>query len=240
MAASRNPLPHSPYRTFSAPEIRRWNRRARRKSLQWRSALALAGGLKRGIDIVGAVVGIIVFGPFMVVIALLIRWEDGPPVLFRQVRVGAQGRPFQILKFRSMVKDAEALRRNLEVANKHPGGVTFKVKADPRITRVGKWIRKMSLDETPQFFNVLRGDMALVGPRPPLPAEVTAYKSVHLRRLRIKPGITCLWQIGGRANIDFDEQVRLDLRYIQSESIWQDLRILFLTIPAVILGRGAY
>lgn len=227
-------------RSFNSSEIRRWNRKARRKSLQWRAALRLARGLKRLIDIVGALAGIVLTGPVTLLIAALIKLEDRGPVLFRQTRVGMQGRPFSILKFRSMVADADAIKDRLLAENQHSAGVTFKMKRDPRITRVGRIIRKASLDELPQFFNVLRGDMALVGPRPPVPREVAAYKSVHLRRLRVKPGITCLWQIGGRADIDFDGQVRLDLRYIQSESIWQDLRILLLTIPAVVLGKGAY
>ncbi|MFM2241927.1 MAG: putative sugar transferase EpsL, partial [Verrucomicrobiota bacterium] len=125
--------------------------------------------------------------------------------------------------------------------NQHgQSGVTFKMKDDPRITRIGKWIRKLSIDEFPQFYNVLRGDMSLVGPRPPVPREVAEYKALHLRRLRVKPGITCLWQIGGRSDIDFEGQVRLDLQYIRSSNVFFDILILLKTLPAVLFGKGAY
>jgi lipopolysaccharide/colanic/teichoic acid biosynthesis glycosyltransferase/glycosyltransferase involved in cell wall biosynthesis len=198
-------------------------------------------GAKRALDIVGASAAILVFSPLMILTALLIKLEDRGPVLFRQIRVGEGGRRFRVLKFRSMVRDAERLRLMLESRNHHGGdGVTFKMKQDPRITRVGRWIRKFSIDEMPQFFNVLRGEMSLVGPRPALPKEVACYTAEQLLRLTAKPGITCLWQIGGRANIDFEGQVRLDLDYIRSASVWQDLAILLKTVPAVIFARGAY
>jgi lipopolysaccharide/colanic/teichoic acid biosynthesis glycosyltransferase len=143
-------------------------------------------------------------------------------------------------KFRSMRIDAEARLKDLLQKNQHVLGVTFKIKDDPRITRVGRWLRKYSFDELPQLYNVLRGDMSLVGPRPPLPREVALYSLADRRRLAAKPGITCLWQISGRAEIDFHGQVQLDVQYIQSRSLWQDIKILARTIPAVLSGTGAY
>jgi lipopolysaccharide/colanic/teichoic acid biosynthesis glycosyltransferase len=155
--------------------------------------------------------------------------------------VGAGGRLFGMWKFRSMVVNADQIKDQLLAENQHGNaGVTFKMKNDPRVTKVGKWIRKLSIDEFPQFYNVLRGDMSLVGPRPPLPREVAEYQASHLRRLRVKPGITCLWQIGGRSEIDFEGQVRLDLEYIRSSSVFFDIAILLKTLPAVIFGKGAY
>jgi lipopolysaccharide/colanic/teichoic acid biosynthesis glycosyltransferase len=146
-----------------------------------------------------------------------------------------------MFKFRSMVVGADKMKDALLEQNQHgSSGVTFKIKSDPRITRVGHFIRKYSIDEFPQFFNVLLGHMSLVGPRPSLPREVIKYKAWHLRRLKVKPGITCLWQIGGRGDIPFEGQVRLDLEYIASQSIWGDIVILIKTIPAVIAGKGAY
>jgi lipopolysaccharide/colanic/teichoic acid biosynthesis glycosyltransferase len=171
---------------------------------------------------------------------LLIKLEDRGPILFRQVRVGRHGREFRMLKFRSMRVDAEARLQELLAQNHHRDGVTFKIKDDPRITRVGKWIRKFSFDELPQFYNVLIGDMSLVGPRPPVPREVALYSLADRRRLAVKPGITCIWQISGRAEIDFSGQVQLDVRYIESRSLWQDIKILCKTVPAVLSGTGAY
>jgi lipopolysaccharide/colanic/teichoic acid biosynthesis glycosyltransferase len=135
--------------------------------------------------------------------------------------------------------NAEARQKELLSANAHVEGVTFKIKDDPRITKVGKWLRKLSLDEVPQFFNVLMGDMSLVGPRPPVPGEVARYTAMDRRRLTVHPGITCIWQITGRSEIDFSGQVRLDVGYIESQTFWKDVRILAKTVPAVIAGRGA-
>jgi lipopolysaccharide/colanic/teichoic acid biosynthesis glycosyltransferase len=154
--------------------------------------------------------------------------------------VGRYGREFKMLKFRSMRVDAEARLKELLAKNQHTGGETFKIKNDPRVTRIGKWIRKFSLDELPQFWNVFRGDMSLVGPRPPVPREVALYTLADRRRLAVKPGITCIWQISGRAEIDFPGQVQLDVRYIESRSLWQDIKILCKTVPAVLTGSGAY
>jgi exopolysaccharide biosynthesis polyprenyl glycosylphosphotransferase len=221
--------------------IERWSREAKRKMALWRFTILLARALKRGLDIIGALGALVGFAPIFLVTMLLIKLEDRGPVFFRQQRVGAGGRLFGMWKFRSMVVNADQIKDQLLTENQHgDSGVTFKIKNDPRITKVGKWIRKLSIDEFPQFYNVLRGDMSLVGPRPPLPREVALYKASHLRRLRVKPGITCLWQIGGRSEIDFEGQVRLDLQYIRSSSVFFDVLILLKTLPAVIFGKGAY
>lgn len=222
-------------------EIERWSRNAHRKMAIWKVTILLVRGLKRGLDLIGSVAAIGLFSPIFLVTAVLIKLEDRGPVFFCQKRVGAGGRLFGMWKFRSMVINADQIRDQLLEGNQHgQAGVTFKMKNDPRVTQVGKWIRKLSIDEFPQFYNVLRGEMSLVGPRPPLPREVAIYKASHLRRLRVKPGITCLWQIGGRSEIDFDGQVRLDLQYIRSSGVLFDLKILLKTLPAVLFGKGAY
>ena len=222
-----------------------WRRRRYRLYLGWKRLMWcwLVGGThvtKRTFDLVGSGCALIVLSPLVALIALLIKLEDGGPILFRQVRVGRHGREFRMLKFRSMHINAEARQQELLAKNKHQVGVTFKIKDDPRVTRVGKWLRKFSCDELPQFWNTFRGDMSIVGPRPPVPREVALYSLADRRRLAIKPGITCLWQVGGRAEIDFPGQVQLDVRYIESHSFWQDLKILCQTVPAVFSGNGAY
>lgn len=222
------------------PALLLWEQQAKAKRLRWRLAILSARWLKRLLDIIGSLVGIVLLSPVFLLTILLIKLEDRGPVFFKQVRVGEGGRLFRMIKFRSMVINADAVKDQLLAANQHQQGVTFKMKHDPRITRVGRWIRKLSIDELPQFFNVLSGEMSLVGPRPPVPREVALYHSRHLRRLQAKPGITCLWQIGGRADIDFEGQVRLDLAYIRSQGFWSDVWILLKTVPAVLLGKGAY
>lgn len=222
-------------------KIEKWSRNARRKMTVWRFTILFARVMKRGIDVVGSIGALIAFSPIIGLTAFLIWFEDRGPIFFRQNRVGAGGRLFGMWKFRSMVVNADKIKDHLLEQNQHgQSGVTFKMKNDPRITKIGKWIRKLSVDEFPQFYNVLRGDMSLVGPRPPLPREVATYKASHLRRLRVKPGITCLWQIGGRSEIDFEGQVRLDLEYIRSSSAVYDITILLKTLPAVLFGKGAY
>jgi lipopolysaccharide/colanic/teichoic acid biosynthesis glycosyltransferase len=190
--------------------------------------------------VIGSLGAILCLGPLLLATAVLIWLEDRGPIFFYQQRVGKDGKPFTMIKFRSMRVDAEKVRAELEEENEHEVAVTFKIKKDPRITKVGRWIRKFSVDEMPQFFNVLRGDMSMVGPRPALYKEVALYEGFQLRRVDVKPGISCLWQVQGRSDIDFEGQVRLDLEYIHSESLWQDIVILFKTVPAVILARGAY
>jgi lipopolysaccharide/colanic/teichoic acid biosynthesis glycosyltransferase len=194
---------------------------------------------KRGLDIAVSFICLVLASPLLALITLLIKLEDGGPVFFSQTRVGQNGREFKMFKVRSMILGAEQRLVELLEKNKHRDGVTFKIQNDPRITRVGKWLRKFSFDELPQLFNVLMGDMSLVGPRPPLPREVAKYSPADRRRLAIKPGITCIWQISGRANIDFSGQVQLDVDYIERQNFWTDLLILTRTVPAVLSGKGA-
>jgi exopolysaccharide biosynthesis polyprenyl glycosylphosphotransferase len=195
--------------------------------------------IKRFLDIILSAAALIVLSPLFLLVAFFIKLEDRGPVFFAQRRVGKWGREFKMYKFRSMCVDAEQRLQALLAKNRHITGVTFKTKDDPRVTSIGRWLRKFSIDEFPQFYNVLKGDMSLVGPRPPVPREVAMYTPADRRRLEVTPGLTCFWQIGGRAEIDFPEQVRLDLQYIESQSFWLDLKILLRTVPAVLLGRGA-
>jgi exopolysaccharide biosynthesis polyprenyl glycosylphosphotransferase len=210
------------------------------KRLLWTYLVNGSHMAKRALDFVLSLIALTLLGPLFIAIAALIKLEDRGPVIFPQTRVGRYGREFKMFKFRSMHPDAEARLREVLAKNQHETGVTFKIKNDPRITRVGRWLRKFSFDELPQFYNVLRGDMSLVGPRPPLPREVAQYSLADRRRLAVKPGITCIWQISGRAEIDFSGQVQLDVRYIESRSLREDVKILCKTIPAVLRGTGAY
>ena len=194
--------------------------------------------LKRMLDLIGCIFGLIVVGPILLVTTIAIRIESKGPIFFKQVRAGKHGRRFVMYKFRSMVVDAEARKDELMHLNEMDGPV-FKIKRDPRITRVGAFIRKTSIDELPQLFNVLFGDMSLVGPRPPLPSEVEQYEPWQRRRLSVRPGITGLWQVSGRNQIDFDEWMELDLSYIDNWSLWLDLKILFKTVPVVLLQKGS-
>lgn len=210
------------------------------KRLCWRIIISTTSTIKRLLDIGLSLVAIVLLSPLMAIICLLIKLEDGGPVLFRQLRTGLFGREFKMLKFRSMYVDAEKRLADVIGQNVHGNGVTFKIKNDPRITMVGRYLRKWSLDELPQFINVLRGEMSLVGPRPPLPREVIRYNLEERKRLCAKPGITCFWQINGRSNIPFPIQVKLDVDYIKQQSVWVDLKILAKTVPAVISQKGAY
>lgn len=222
------------------PHGRLWLRlQAELEYLVWRWLLASGRVTKRGLDIVLSATALLFLTPLFMLIALLIKIEDRGPAFFIQTRVGQFGREFRMFKFRSMCRNAEQRLKELLAKNQHAQGVTFKLKKDPRITRVGRWLRKFSLDELPQFINVLIGDMSLVGPRPPVPREVALYSQSDRRRLAVKPGITCLWQVSGRAEIDFSGQVQLDVQYIESQRTSTDLRILVKTVPAVISGRGA-
>lgn len=216
----------------------RW--RLRCKLGFWELGLRSLYALKRLVDIACSLLALILLTPFFLVIMLIILLEDGRPFFFVQQRVGLNGRIFPFYKFRSMVKNAEQLKDQLARQNESGDGVIFKMKRDPRITRIGGFLRRFSVDEFPQFFNVLKGDLAIVGPRPPVPREVAQYTLEDRKRLHVKPGLTCLWQIQGRSEIPFKEQVRLDLQYIQSQSLRKDLVIMLKTVPAVLLGRGAY
>ena len=179
--------------------------------------------------------------PLFLIVAVCIKATDGGPVLFWQQRVGKWGREFPFPKFRSMVMNAEALKATLLAGNDHgSAGVTFKMKQDPRVTWIGRLIRRASIDELPQLWCVLKGEMSLVGPRPPVPREVALYTLADRRRLDVMPGLTCFWQVNGRGEIPFDRQVQLDVDYIESRSLWVDLKLLAQTIPAVFFGKGAY
>jgi exopolysaccharide biosynthesis polyprenyl glycosylphosphotransferase len=194
--------------------------------------------LKNLLDKVGALIGLILSAPLLLAAAVAIKLDSKGPVLFKQKRCGLNGRQFSLYKLRTMCPDAEKKKDQVRALNMMSGPV-FKAKKDPRVTRVGRYLRKWSIDEIPQFLNVLRGDMSLVGPRPPLPEEVAQYEPWQRRRLSVKPGVTCLWQVNGRNNVDFEEWMRLDLQYIDNWSPWLDAKILAKTVPAVLKGTGA-
>jgi exopolysaccharide biosynthesis polyprenyl glycosylphosphotransferase len=195
--------------------------------------------LKRTIDIIGSALGIILLSPLLALLALWIRRDSKGPVLFKQVRVGRDGDPFVCWKYRTMVADAEARRADLEHLSQGPG-LLFKLKEDPRITGAGKWLRRYSLDELPQLYNVLKGEMSLVGPRPAIPQEVEQYDDWVRNRLKVKPGMTGLWQVSGRTETTFGDYVRYDLFYIQNWSLALDLWILWRTFRAVTTAEGAH
>ena len=191
------------------------------------------------LDKVAAASALLLLAPVLLAIAVMIRVEDGGPALFKQVRVGKDGRPFRLYKFRTMVVKAEQQKAALQRQNEG-AGVLFKIRADPRITKIGARLRRWSLDELPQLINVLLGQMSLVGPRPALPEEAAKYGDYVRRRLAVRPGLTGLWQIHGRSDLSWDEAVRLDLRYVENWSLALDLLILWKTWPAVARGHGAY
>lgn len=185
--------------------------------------------LKRALDIICSLTGIILLSPIFIIVAILIKLEDPKgSVFFGQERCGQFTKPFKMVKFRSMVHNAEEMLEELQHLNEQTGPV-FKIKEDPRITKVGKFIRKTSIDELPQLFNILKGDMSLVGPRPPIPREVEQYDEYQLQRLAVKPGLTCYWQVGGRNSIDFDGWVGLDVKYIEERSTLVDIKLIFKT-----------
>jgi exopolysaccharide biosynthesis polyprenyl glycosylphosphotransferase len=190
-------------------------------------------------DILIASMVLVLAAPLMLLIALAIKLDSPGPVLFRQTRIGKGGKPFTLYKFRSMYDGAERLQESLQRATGR-GPLLFKLRQDPRVTRVGRFLRRTSLDELPQFFNVLKGEMSVVGPRPPVPEEVAEYQDWHLQRLLVTPGLTGLWQVNGRSDLTFDEMVRLDLYYVENWSPWLDLKVILRTVPVVLTGRGAY
>jgi Undecaprenyl-phosphate glucose phosphotransferase len=195
--------------------------------------------VKRTMDILIASMVLVLAAPLMLLIALAIKLDSPGPVLFRQTRIGKGGKPFTLYKFRSMYDGAERLQESLQRATGR-GPLLFKLRQDPRVTRVGRFLRRTSLDELPQFFNVLKGEMSVVGPRPPVPEEVAEYQDWHLQRLLVTPGLTGLWQVNGRSDLTFDEMVRLDLYYVENWSPWLDLKVILRTVPVVLTGRGAY
>lgn len=213
---------------------------ARGKNAIWRARFYVSQKLKRSVDMCVAFLALLILSPLLVGISLWIKVDSKGRILFKQERVGLHGVSFEMWKFRSMVIDAEHKRDALEANNESISGVIFKMKHDPRITNVGSFIRKTSIDELPQLINVLKGDMSLVGPRPPLPSEVREYQRSDCRRLEALPGITCEWQVSGRSDIPFEQQVELDVHYIRNQSLWYDFVLLLKTIPAVLFARGAY
>ena len=215
-------------------------RSIRWKILLWRFTTTGAHGLKRSLDICFSLLFLLIFSPLLLLVTIWIKLDSPGPLIYRQVRVGLNGRHFNFYKFRSMYFGADKQLQELTTHNESTDGVIFKMKKDPRITRPGRLIRKFSIDELPQLLNVFLGDMSLVGPRPPLPKEVDQYTLDDRKRLNVLPGITGLWQVSGRSDIPFKEQVELDKKYIQSQSILNDIIIMLRTIPAVLTGRGAY
>ncbi|MFC1496507.1 sugar transferase [Candidatus Margulisiibacteriota bacterium] len=195
--------------------------------------------VKRSFDIIFSSVLLIILTPLFLIVALLIKLDSVGPVLYCQDRVGKDGRRFNCYKFRSMVVGADKLKESM-LEQSDVDGHIFKIKADPRMTKFGNLIRKFSIDELPQLYNVLVGEMSLVGPRPPLPKEVKKYSTWHKKRLRVTPGITGLWQVSGRSHLPFEDMIRLDIYYIENWSLWLDIKILFKTIPVVLIGSGAY
>lgn len=197
------------------------------------------GTIKRAMDIAIALAALVVCAPLFALVAMAIKLDSPGAVFHSQERIGRDGVPFRLFKLRSMTTGAEAVRAEL-AADTDISGPVFKMRNDPRVTRIGKFLRKYSIDELPQLVNVLAGQMSIVGPRPPLPEEVETYEPWHMRRLRVKPGLTCIWQVSGRSHVSFDRWVRMDIEYIENQSVWLDLKLLLLTIPAVFSGRGAY
>lgn len=195
--------------------------------------------LKRLFDIVSSAAALWVLLPLFAAVAVIIKLTSRGPVLFKQQRVGLHGKPFNMLKFRSMVVNAEELKAALAKQNEMGGGVVFKMKNDPRVTRIGRFIRKFSIDELPQLINVLRGDMSVVGPRPPIAPEVAKYEAWQRRRLSVRPGLTCIWQVSGRNQISFEEWMYLDMQYIDHWSLKNDINLILKTVPVVLTGRGA-
>jgi lipopolysaccharide/colanic/teichoic acid biosynthesis glycosyltransferase len=232
-------MPRNQSPELSAPMTNRL--RARRDRLVWLWSTRKFPLFKRLLDLALIFPALLLLALPLLMVALAIKLYDRGPVLFWQQRVGLHGRTFRFPKFRSMCINAEAVRAALLAKNQHGSdGVTFKMKRDPRITPIGRLIRRTSIDELPQLWCVLRGDMSLVGPRPPLPSEVSRYTMLERQRLSVVPGLTCIWQVNGRSEVPFPQQVRMDIDYIQKRSMGADVKLLAKTLPAVIRGRGAY
>lgn len=194
---------------------------------------------KRTIDIIGAGLGLILLSPIIAVVACAVKVTSKGPVFFSQKRVGKNGELFEMYKFRSMVVNAEELKENLEEQNEMSGPM-FKIKDDPRVTKVGKFIRKTSIDELPQLWNVLKGDMSLVGPRPSLPKEVEQFDNWMFKRLTVRPGLTCYWQVSGRNNIDFEDWMKLDIKYVEQRNLWIDIKLIFKTVFVLFGDKNAH
>ena len=194
---------------------------------------------KRTIDIIGAGLGLILLSPIIAVVACAVKVTSKGPIFFSQKRVGKNGELFEMYKFRSMVVNAEELKENLEDQNEMSGPM-FKIKDDPRVTKVGKFIRKTSIDELPQLWNVLKGDMSLVGPRPSLPKEVEQFDNWMFKRLSVRPGLTCYWQVSGRNNIDFEDWMKLDIKYVEERNLWIDIKLIFKTVFVLFGDKNAH
>jgi len=215
------------------------NLQARYRFMLWHVKLNMDQQGKRFLDMLASGVLLILFSPLYFVAILAVKTSSSGPIFFRQTRVGQRGKEFTMYKFRSMYGDAEARKAELMQFNETEG-LTFKMRHDPRITPVGRLFRRFSIDELPQIYNVFKGDMSLVGPRPPVPSEVAEYSLTQRRRLEVTPGITCIWQVSGRSDIPFEKQVEMDIEYVQTRSFSKDIELLLRTIPAVISGKGAY
>ncbi|WP_133014385.1 sugar transferase [Clostridium cuniculi] len=200
---------------------------------------SLYEAIKRLIDVVCSFMGVLVLSPLFIIIAIIIKTTSKGPVFFSQKRVGKNGKEFNMYKFRSMVVNAEELKEKLAAQNEMSGPM-FKMKDDPRVTKVGKFIRKTSIDELPQLWNVLKGDMSLVGLRPSLPKEVAQFDEWMHRRLEVKPGLTCYWQVSGRNNIDFEDWMKLDIRYVDERNIWIDIKLIFKTVGVLFGDKNAH
>ena len=194
--------------------------------------------IKRLIDIICSFVGILVLSPLFIIIAIIVKFTSKGPIFFSQKRVGRNGKEFDMYKFRSMVVNAEELKEKLAAQNEMSGPM-FKMKDDPRVTKVGKFIRKTSIDELPQLWNILKGDMSLVGPRPSLPKEVAQFEDWMYKRLEVKPGLTCYWQVSGRNNIDFEDWMKLDIRYVEERNLWIDIKLIFKTVGVLFGDKNA-
>ena len=200
---------------------------------------SLYEAIKRLIDIICSFVGILVLSPLFIIIAIIVKFTSKGPVFFSQKRVGRNGKEFDMYKFRSMVVNAEELKEKLAAQNEMSGPM-FKMKDDPRVTKVGKFIRKTSIDELPQLWNILKGDMSLVGPRPSLPKEVAQFDEWMYKRLEVKPGLTCYWQVSGRNNIDFEDWMKLDVKYVEERNLWIDIKLIFKTVGVLFGDKNAH
>lgn len=218
--------------------VRKW--KYYQKVILWDVTIWFSHLLKRLLDIIVSLIALIALSPIFLITSIAIFIEDPGPIFYVQTRGGKNGREIKFPKFRSMITNADQIKEELMKQNESEDGVLFKMKDDPRITKVGQIIRRFSIDELPQILMVLKGDMSLVGPRPPLPDEVAEYTLEDRKRLHVTPGITGIWQVSGRSDIPFKQQVELDKLYIRNQSFWKDIIILLKTIPAVLTGKGAY
>lgn len=239
-AKTRQQIIEELYERYSRPRSRSSKLKYAWKKYAWLFVIRSSYFIKRFLDVIISFFCIIAFAPLIALISSIIKFTDGGDVLYITQRVGKWGTTFSFPKFRTMVIDADKQKEQLIQFSDDASPKRFKMQKDPRVTTIGRILRKTSLDELPQLWCVLKGDMSLVGPRPPLPEEVKHYTIDERRRLDIKPGLTCFWQVSGRSSIPFDEQVKLDIKYIESQSVLLDVKLLLKTIPAVIFGKGAY